>query len=225
MNPNNKDDNKTYRTEYRHKYIQSYYIGWLHLLFTLSFSTGIVIWSIAQLEDVTLWQYTAIPVVFLYANLVEYFAHKGPMHKPKVGLKLIYKRHATQHHIFFTHNAMQFDSSRDFKAVLFPPILIVFFFGLFALPVGLLSGWMFSDNVQFLFIATALSYFAIYEVLHTLYHINEKSWVYRIPFLKAMRNLHQNHHDVSLMSHYNFNITFPIGDLLFGTYYSNKSEE
>ena len=219
MNPDNKKDNQEFRNQYRKTYLNRFYRGWVHLIFTLSFSIAIINWAVWQLLDVQTWQYLTIPIVFLYANFVEYFAHKGPMHNPKKWLKLIYKRHATQHHIFFTNKHMQFDSSQDFKAVLFPPLFIVFFFGFFAVPVGLLSGWLFSDNVQFLFIATAISYFAIYEILHTLYHVDKNSWVYRIPFLTRMRRLHENHHDVKLMKHYNFNITFPIGDKIFGTYY------
>jgi sterol desaturase/sphingolipid hydroxylase (fatty acid hydroxylase superfamily) len=34
--------------------------------------------------------------------------------------------------------------------------------------------------------------------------------------------LHQLHHDPRLMAHYNFNITYPIGDLLFGTLWRGR---
>lgn len=219
MDPNESSDNHVFRESYRKQHIGRFYHGAFHLSFTLGFSFAIIFWSLSQLVDIQPLQYLTVPLVFLYANLAEYFVHKGPMHHPRKGLKLIYKRHATQHHVFFTDQQMQFDSIRDFKAVLFPPILITLFFVLFALPFGLLAGWLLSNNVSYLFVATVLSYFAIYEILHTLYHVNESAWIYKIPILRAMRKLHQNHHRLDLMNQYNFNITFPIGDLIFGTYY------
>jgi len=220
MNPNNSKDNQSFRQNYRGTRIGRFYNGWLHLGFTLSVAVSTIVISLFSIENVQAVQYLTIPMTLLYANLVEYFVHKGPMHNPFKGLKIIYQRHATQHHIFFTDKIMQFDSQRDFKAVLFPPILISFFVVFFALPIGLLTSWIFSSNVALLFIATSLAYFATYEILHTLYHVSKNSWIYRFKWMQKMRQLHQNHHRIDLMSRYNFNITFPIGDLLFGTYYS-----
>ena len=225
MDPNNQEHNQQFRQKYRNNQIGQYYSGLVHLSFTLTFAVSLISWAIWRLEDVRSLEYLTILVTFLYANLVEYFAHKGPMHRPFKGLKIIYQRHATQHHIFFTDRFMQFDSSRDFKAVLFPPMLILFFLTFFALPAGLLVNWLFSANVSYLFVATAFAYFATYEILHTLYHLPEETWIYRFKVLRTMRRLHQDHHRTDLMSHYNFNITFPIGDLLFGTYYRGREEE
>jgi len=222
MNPNDKTQNQSFRDNYRASQIGPYYSGIVHLSFTLGFAFSVILYSIWQLKAVLPAEYLTVPVTFLYANLVEYFAHKGPMHRPFKGLDIIYKRHATQHHIFFTDQFMQFDSSRDFKAVLFPPMLICFFMLFFALPAGLLVNWLFSSNISFLFVITAFSYFACYEILHTIYHLPENHWCYRFKILKVMRQLHKDHHQVKLMSRYNFNITFPIGDLLFGTFYRRK---
>ena len=35
--------------------------------------------------------------------------------------------------------------------------------------------------------------------------------------MQALRRLHLHHHNPKLMSRYNFNITYPIGDWLFRT--------
>jgi hypothetical protein len=132
------------------------------------------------------------------------------MHHRTRGFGLVYERHTRQHHRFFTHVAMPVDSLRDLRAVLFPPILMTFFLATFALPVALLLARFTSGNVGWLFAATALAYFLNYEVLHLVYHL---------PFVGRLRRLHQDHHDPRLMAQYNFNITYPIGDRLFGTRY------
>ena len=219
MNPNDNSENQQFRDNYRQTEIGQYYRGYFHFGFTMLFAWSIIIFSVFQLENVQPLEYLTVLITFLYANFVEYIVHKGPMHKPFKGLNIIYKRHATQHHIFFTDQHMQFDSTRDFKAVLFPPYLIAFFFVFFALPAGFLVNWLVSSNACFLFIITAFFYFALYEVLHTTYHLADDHWVYRFKVFRSLRQLHQDHHRVDLMSHNNFNITFPICDWLFGTYY------
>ena len=113
-------------------------------------SVAVVVFSILQLHSVTALEWLTIPATFLYANLAEYLGHRGPMHHPAGFLRLIYERHTLQHHRFFTDEAMQFDSSRDFHAVLFPPVLMVFFITAFALPVWALLVWLFSANEGYL---------------------------------------------------------------------------
>jgi hypothetical protein len=177
-----------------------------------------------MLENVQAWQWMTIPMTFLYANLIEFLGHKGPMHYPKKYLKIIYQRHAKQHHIFFTDKHMPFDETRDFRAVLFPISLILFFFGLIGVPTWFLISWLFSANVAWLFAITSIAYFLNYEWLHFAYHCSEDSWIMHVPGFKSLRQLHLHHHDPQLMTKYNFNITYPICDILFGTYYKGKSK-
>jgi len=162
-------------------------------------------------------EFLTVPITFLYANLTEYFGHKGPMHHKKKFFGLIFKRHTLQHHRYFTDEAMECATPRDFKMILFPPILIVFFFGFFALPIGALIYFLLSLNVACLFVATALAYFLNYEWLHLLYHQPESSALLRLPFARALRRHHWAHHNTTLMSTRNFNITYPLCDLIFGT--------
>jgi hypothetical protein len=112
---------------------------------------------------------------------------------------------------------MAMDSALDYRAVLFPPLLMVFFFGAFALPVGLLLAWTLSANVAWLFLIAGLAYYLNYELLHLAYHLPEESSWFRLPALRRLRRLHFEHHRPALMSHRNFNITYPIFDWLFGT--------
>ncbi len=91
--------------------------------------------------------------------------------------------------------------------------------GVVATPVGALLFWFFSANAGWLYVTVAMSYFLTYEWLHFAYHLPEGTLVGRLPFVAALRRHHTRHHDLALMGKYNFNITFPICDWLYGTTY------
>jgi hypothetical protein len=88
------------------------------------------------------------------------------------------------------------------------------------IPLALLA----SPNVGYLFALTSIGYFLNYEWLHFSYHTAEDSWIARLPGVATLRRHHTLHHDQALMSHYNFNITYPITDWLRGTYYRPERE-
>jgi len=208
-----------FRASYRVAEIGPRYSGWLHFAFTSSVCLGVVAFCGARLEAVAPLEWLTVPAVFLYANLVEYLGHRGPMHHPLRGLRLLYVRHAKQHHRFFTHQSMAFEGSRDFKAVLFPPVMILFFIGGFGAPMWVLLYLLASANVAWLAVATAVAYYLNYEWLHFAYHCEPSSRIGRLPGLAVLRRLHLHHHDPRLMARHNFNITYPVGDWLFGSLY------
>jgi hypothetical protein len=144
------------------------------------------------------------------------------MHHLTRGLRLVYERHTRQHHRFFTHALMPVDSLRDLRAVLFPPILMTFFISVFALPMALVITYFTTPNVGWLFAATSLGYFLNYEFLHHAYHLPPRYAVARWPLIGRLKGLHTAHHDPRLMAHYNFNISYPLGDWLFGTLYRDR---
>jgi hypothetical protein len=207
------------RTAFRENRIPEHYSGPLHLAMIISFSVLVAAASLAMLEDVELREWLTIPLTFLYCNLAEYLGHRGPMHNRTRFLAGIFQRHTVEHHSFFTDEAISFDSPRDYRAVLFPPILLMFFFGFFAVPVGALLYFLVSPNVCFLFVFTAILYYLNYELFHFAYHLNPRSWAGRLPLIRRLREHHVAHHNKSLMTRYNFNITYPICDRLFGTLY------
>lgn len=210
------------RAAFHKRHASRYYSGPLHFTTTVSLCLIVAGFSIAMLESVTPWEWITIPLTFLYANLSEYLGHRGPMHHKTRFLGEVFKRHSIEHHSFFTHKATSFDTTKDYKAVLFPPILLIFFIGFFATPVGALLYHFVSPNVCFLFVLTSILYFLNYELMHFAYHTKPESWVNRLPFMGHMRKLHINHHNRSLMTRYNFNITYPICDWIFGTYWKEK---
>jgi hypothetical protein len=208
---------QVFREDYRREHVPPHYKGWLHLLFTFGIGGCAFTWCVLQVEAVRPMEWLALPLTILYANLAEYWGHRGPMHHLKRGLRLVYERHTRQHHRFFTAEAMPIDGLRDLRAVLFPPILMTFFITAFALPAGLLLGWIATPNVAWIFVATSLGYFLNYEFLHLAYHLPPAHPIARWPLIGRLKLLHQAHHDPRLMAHYNFNITYPIADALFGT--------
>jgi hypothetical protein len=199
------------RAQARSEGVGRYYSGVLHFAFTNCVGLGIIIAAATQLQRPR-WSLLAVPLTFLYANLIEYLGHKGPMHRPVRLLGLVYRRHTLLHHAFFTHGAMEVESARDFKMVLFPPVLILFFFGLFAVPMALVLRALLGANVAALFVITAMAYFLLYEWLHLAYHLGD-----RFPLVRGLRRHHAAHNDPRAMSSHNFNITFPICDAIFGT--------
>jgi hypothetical protein len=207
------------RTAFRENRIPEHYSGYLHLASIIGFSGLVAAASLAMLDDVQFIEWLTIPLTFLYCNLAEYLGHRGPMHHKMRFLAGIFQRHTVEHHSFFTDEAISFDSPRDYRAVLFPPVLLVFFFGFFAVPAGAILYFLVSPNVCFLFVFTAILYYLNYELFHFSYHLDPQSRIGRLRLIRTLRENHVTHHNRSLMTHYNFNITYPICDRLFRTLY------
>jgi hypothetical protein len=212
-----------FRADYRADVIPARYRGSRHLLATFGGGSLALAACLWPLQDVRAVEWLTVPATLVYANLAEYLGHRFPMHHPWPGLKAIFKRHAGQHHRFFTDAAMAIESTRDLRALLFPPLLVAFFFGAFAVPVWFVLAALLSANVAWLFVATGLAYFLHYEVLHGAYHLPEGHPVARLGPIRRLRRLHRTHHDPRLMTHFNFNITWPLGDWLFGTLHRTRS--
>ncbi len=210
------------RAAFRERRVTPRYSGPLHLATTVSISVLIALASATMLDSVTPLEWLTIPLTFVYANLSEYLGHRGPMHHRTRLLAGIFRRHTIEHHSFFTHEAATFESPQDYRAVLFPPILVLFFFGAFALPVAAVLYYLASPNVGYLFVLTAILYFLNYELLHFAYHSDPASWLGRLPLISSLRQHHVRHHDKRLMTRYNFNITYPVCDYLFGTLYREE---
>ncbi len=206
-----------FRDAYRREHVPERYSGWLHFAFTFGFGGAVMLGCLLQLRSVSAWEWLAVPLSAVYVNLAEYWGHRGPMHHLTRGLRLVYERHTRQHHRFFTDATMVIDAVRDFRAVLFPPVLMVFFLAAFALPAGLLLATLASPNVAWLFGATSLGYFLNYEFLHLAYHLPPRHPLARLPLVARLKRLHTIHHDPARMAARNFNITYPLGDWLFGT--------
>jgi hypothetical protein len=207
----------SFREDYRARHIGPRYSGVGHLLFTSLGSLSVIALAVAGLRSPRPLELLTVPVTFLFANFVEYRGHQGPMHRRRRGLGLLFERHTRQHHRYFTQDAMSYEGTRDFKMVLFPPVMLLFFLGAVAAPVGTALFWLASRNVALLYVATAMGYFLAYEWLHFCHHLPEGTALARVGVLRRLRAHHQAHHDPARMNDWNFNISFPICDRLLGT--------
>ena len=206
-----------FRERFRQEYIGPGYSGKLHLVFINIWCLGGIIICVANIHHPTFKQWLVGPLTFVYTNLFEYIGHRFPMHHRYNALKAVFKRHTLQHHHFFTNTRMNCDSDNDFKIILFPPVLLVFFSVLFVMPVAFAVYFLFSLNSALFYVASTLAYYLNYEWLHLAYHLPETHFVYHVPGLKFLRKLHYQHHNIKEMDKYNFNITYPVFDILFGT--------
>lgn len=208
---------RRFREAYRAAEVGPGYRGWLHFATTSVVSLAVVGFAASRVHAASALEWVTVPATFLFANFVEWAGHRGPMHHPRRPLEVLFQRHTREHHRFFTHEAMTYASSRDFKMVLFPPVMLVFFLGGVATPLAALLFLVASPNVAWLYVTTAMAYFLTYEWLHFAYHLDPRSGVGALPGMRALRRHHTRHHDPRIMNHANFNITFPLADLLFGT--------
>ena len=118
---------------------------------------------------------------------------------------------------FFTHAAMEAESDSDFDAIIFSPSSMAFFLLGIGLPIELFFFAFVSWNAGWISVALAVDYYALYEFLHLAYHLPEDSVLGRLPWMTRLRRHHLIHHDPELMPRWNFNVTFPIFDAVFGT--------
>ena len=175
-----------------------------------------IVAALAFLDDVRAWDWLIVPAAFLVANWVEYRVHKGPMHHPRAPWQILFERHTRQHHVYFDHTHMSARRDREYYWVFFPwwaVGLVVITAASLALPLALFI----SPNMGLLFFVVGIGYYLTYEWLHLSYHLHPDSAIGRRRLVRQLRRLHTTHHDTALMTRYNFNITFPICDWLFGT--------
>ncbi|GJM10941.1 MAG: hypothetical protein DHS20C11_32170 [Lysobacteraceae bacterium] len=205
--------------------LPSWYDGRLHLLGTVVLALAMITTACVMMVGVTAVELLTIPLTLIYVNLFEYVGHRWVMHRRVRFLSRVHRRHTLEHHRFFDHNNMAVDHHRDYYAVLFAPVLVLFFGAVFVLPGWLLLAMLFSSNVAWLFTATIFAYFLNYELLHLTYH---QPWCQKVPVLESLARHHRVHHDPTLMRYCNFNVTYPLADWLFNTLqrsqYDNHNE-
>jgi|SRR6185312_5888876 len=210
------------RAAYRAERKPSRLTGWRH--FTAIAALGIAATSLGlfMLRSPAWWEWAALPFAFLFANFVEWTAHRYPMHHPLGPVAIMYEMHTMKHHMVFTETSMEAESAEDFDMVLFSlPSLAMFMLGV-AAPTSALFFAFVSWNAGWLFTTLALDYYVIYEFFHLAYHLPEDSWAGRLPGMARLRRHHTHHHDHTLMADWNFNVTFPIFDRVFGTHWERR---
>lgn len=193
--------------------IPGWYSGGLH--FALINVSGLVVvaGAVVAMQAPALWHLALVPAFFLFANLFEWWVHRGPLHRPYRGLHRLYDRHACSHHLAFVEGAMEVRAARELKLVLFPPWLFPLFL-LMNAPLLALLYFTGGFDAGLVFLACAVAYYVLYEWLHTLHHWPRESWLGRRRLVGWLRRHHERHHDLKRMLHGNFNVSFPLADWL-----------
>jgi len=185
-------------------------------LFTLCpiplFIAALAMWGVS-------WStFLALPAGFLVANFVEYMVHRWPMHRLGRWGKALYRRHAGTHHVVFRHDNMEIGDERDWYHVMMTPNKAGAFMFVIAAIVG--TAHMLSTGSFAAMMGIALcTYFFLEEVIHLSFHLRStwqgNRWYNRV--LRRAATWHRIHHDTRLMRDVNFNISFPVFDILLGT--------
>jgi len=219
---------EAFRSKYRAA-ISASYNGWVHMLSVAGIGLFVILYSLGQINAASFGEWLVFPITMLVVNFAEYYAHRWLGHrKTKLG-GLFYKRHTGDHHTFFLENAMDYQSVRDWRVVLFPAFLILaFIFGLI-LPGGYVLQNLISDNAAYIYAAAGITGYLFYEVMHFSYHIPRGHWAEKIflyiPGWVQLRHTHVLHHKRDKMAEANFNITLPVFDLILGTLYWEPLKE
>lgn len=196
--------------------IPGWYSGAAHFAAINLAGAVVIAGAVASLERPAWWHLGLVPMFFAFANLFEWWVHRGPLHHPVRGLRRLYDRHTRAHHVAFVDTAMEIRAPRELRLVLFPPYLFPLFLVMNA-PLLLLLAWAGGLDLALVFLASAVAYYVAYEWLHTLHHWPRASWIGRRGVVAWLRRHHEAHHDPRRMIHGNWNVSFPLADYAFRT--------
>ncbi len=196
--------------------IPRWYSGAAHFVGINLAGVAVIGACLVALERLAWWHLALVPPFFAFANAFEWWVHRGPLHHPRRGLRRLYERHTRSHHVVFVDTAMAIRSMRELRLVLFPPWLFPLFL-LMNAPLLLLLAWLGGLEVGLVFLASAVAYYLVYEWLHTLHHWPRTSWIGRRRLVAWLRRHHEAHHDPRRMIHGNWNVSFPLADVVLGT--------
>lgn len=207
----------SFRARYRAG-IAAGYSGPRHALWVASVGGLAMLWSALQLQAVQPLEWLVLLAALLVGNVGEYAIHRRLGHHKWAPAKLFYQRHTGDHHSFFTDRQMLWDTSRDWRVVLFPGWLILVVLAVVAAPGAWALASVASHNAAWLWVLGVTATYLLYEMLHFSYHLPREHWLHRhVPGLWRLRHLHVLHHQRQHMTEINFNLTFPLTDWLMGT--------
>lgn len=203
--------------------VPSWYSARLHYAGTSGVSlplivVGVILILRAQREGTPGSALLGLTLLYLVlASGVEYLAHRSILHRRLPLLGHAFVEHTLRHHRWFTDRDIEATDDRDYHQVLFPLWGVVLLqYGL-NLPLCLLGYRFFGGAVAGVGLLVGPGFFFLYESVHAICHFKERNPIFRIPFLRALREHHLVHHVPALMGRANFNIVFPLWDVLLGT--------
>jgi hypothetical protein len=191
--------------------------GW-HIARTLALASGILVVGLGLARHATVSDLLFAPLFIVAFNTIEWLVHRGPMHHPRPP-RIMYRNHTLIHHRAFLHDQMAIEHPRELGLIMMPWYTML---GLFvvATPIALLASLVRGPGVAGVFYVCAVGYFLAYETQHALYHLPPAT-LRRLGLggrlFRWMQAHHSHHHRLERMTFVNFNVTFPLMDLLLRT--------
>lgn len=205
---------------YRDRAIERTFTLRAHLAKVLGVAALILGGGLWLAADAPAWMWAAWPIFWLVANLFEWAIHRYPMHRP-LQPRVLYRSHALIHHRAFAGEHQQIRDPVELSLVMMPWYTLVLVF-VMASPIATAAAWLGGTALAGVFLVAAVSYFLLYEAIHTLHHLTPAQLALvpggRSRVVAALRAHHLWHHQRENMTRLNFNVTFPLADRLMGTY-------
>jgi hypothetical protein len=196
--------------------IPRWYSPWLHLALPAVSGFAIATLALRSLSGLEAWQLAFVPAFVVFANAVEWHAHRDLLHRRTWPLEVLYVRHTPQHHALYVSEHMEIRDWRELRFVLLPAYAVVALVGVTS-PITAAFWLAGMRNVAALWVATVVVYVLGYEWLHLAYHLPADGLLGRLRVTGWLRRHHQRHHHPPLMQRWNFNVTVPLWDLVRGT--------
>jgi hypothetical protein len=195
-----------------------WYSPWGHLAATTGIGLAVLAVATARLARLDLRASDAlvVPLVCLFSNFFEWYAHKRFLHRRTWPFEVVYDKHTPGHHMVYVEDDMALRSSNEMRLVLIPAMGVLGIV-ITASPVAVVVGTLWSAAAGWLMLLTASLFMVSYELLHLAYHAPAESFVGRLALVRRLRAHHARHHDPRLMQRYNFNVTVPLFDWIMGT--------
>lgn len=205
------------RRRYRELMLGADYSPTWDLTKTFASAVAIAIALVLLLDAPSVGDLVFVPLAILYGSFAEHFGHRWAMHRRVPGLDRIFLEHKV-HHRFFTHTAMHCDASADMRMVMFSPILLGYFVGIFVAPTAAIVWLGFGWNPAVLVALVTIVYYASFELWHLTAHLPASHPVCRaFPRLTGwFRERHRRHHHPDHQTTWNFNVVLPIADHILG---------
>jgi hypothetical protein len=199
------------------------YRPWLHLACTVGIGVALLVAGALEIRHVRALELLTLPIVFVLANGFEWRAHRDVLHRSRWPFRVLYRKHTPEHHVVYVEHDMTIRDWRELRLVLIPAagvLTIVVSLAPFAALMGLVFTW----NTGWLVLLSAGLYMVGYELSHLSYHLPPESFVGRRSLVRALRRHHARHHDPRLMKRWNFNVTIPLFDWMYGTIARRRHE-
>ena len=186
---------------------------------------GIVV-LVAAIVNVESFGWTGFAVVIstlVFANLVEWVAHRWLLHRRRRFWEVLYDRHVPMHHMIYRYGSMAVTGRKEWFFVLMPARGVLGIV-ILAVPLAVSFRTLIGPDVGWIFLATAGLYAMAYELMHLSYHLPRNHPLQRLALVRKLSRHHERHHDVELMQKRNFNVTLPLWDWILGTMAPKRPE-